>query len=187
MPSCLDANARSFSHSLVLLASLSSQNWEFDEDVIEALQISDGVAELLTKRLLRLPPSVLSALRVLSIFGSESSMQALTLVRDVCGNADVIAELDRPVREGLVKRTAETCIFVHDMIQDTVYSSIQASELSAMLKEIAEVLLVRTSEERPDAILFIAADLINRVGPEGAPLTDCIRYANLNLAAGEKV
>lgn len=155
--------------------------------MIEARTISDGVAELLTRKLLRLPASALSALRVLSMFGSESSIEVLTLVRDTCGNSDIIAELDRPMSEGLIKKTTESCTFVHDMIQQTVYSCIKPEEMSTMLKEISETLLVRTGDGRTDAVLFIIVDLINRLGPQGASAMDSMRYASLNLSAGEKV
>ena len=167
--------------------SLSAKKWEWDEEVIESRTISDNVAELLTRRLLRLPGSVLSALRVISIFGSVVSLQVLAYVRDVCGNSDIIAELDRAVREGLVKRTSDTCSFVHDMIQQSVSASIQPVERISMLREVSEALLTRTAENRADSVLFILVDLINRLGPETACPSDHQKYANLNLIAGEKV
>jgi len=169
--------------------SLSSRKWQWDEDLIQARTVSDGVAEILTRRLLRLPESVLTALRVLSIFGSEVPMQVLSHVRDVCGIPDIIAELERPTKEGLIQRTTggDAVGFVHDMIHHAVDIGINPEARTSMLKEISETLLVRTSEDRADAISFILVDLINRVGPSGAlSPVDRICYANLNLVAGEK-
>ena len=145
------------------------------------------MAELLTRRLLRLPKSVRSALHVLSIFGSSVSMQVLSHVRDVCGHADIIAELDVAIREGLVEKTGGACRFVHDMIQQSVHSGVDSNVRSSMLHEISETLLARTGEDPADNVLFIIVDLINRIGPGGASTVDHMRYASLNLMAGEKV
>ena len=56
-----------------------------------------------------------------------------------------------------------------------------------MLKEIADTLIARTYEGRRDVILFIIVDLINRVSPRNTPIAeDRVRYAKLNLLAGDK-
>lgn len=165
------------------------RKWEWDEGLIRARTVSDNVAELLTRRLLRLPVRVLKALRVMSIFGSKVPIQVLTHICDVCGCSDIIAELDQAVNEGLIKKTADTLnfAFVHDMIQQSVCMGIKPDESVSMLKEISQTLHARTSDGRTDDILFILVDLINRVGPEGACKTERFGYANLNLTAGEKV
>ena len=173
--------------SLQFTGSLSSRKWEWDEDAIQRRTISYGVAELLTRRLFRLPESVLTALQVVSIFGSEAPMQVLTHVRDVCGIPDIIAELDRPAREGLITMTAESCSFVHDMIQQACSTAIGPEEKIRMIKEIAETLLVRTTDDRADSMLFILVDLLNRAGPNGVSRVERMRHASLNLLAGEKV
>jgi predicted ATPase len=74
------------------------------------------------------------------------------------------------------------------MIQNTVYEGIEHQERVRMLKEIADTLIVRTSEERRDGTLFVIVDLINRVGPSNVSLStkDRYCYARLNLLAGEK-
>lgn len=167
--------------------SFSGKKWEWDDDAIVARTISDGVAEILTRRLLRLPKSVVSALRVVSTFGSSASMQVLTLLRGVCGNSDILKELDRAVGEGLVQKDSLTCSFPHDLIQHAVQTSITADERTSMLQEIADALLSRTAEDRADDILFVLVGLINRLGPENSRSTDHVRYALLNLRAGEKV
>ena len=78
-----------------------------------------------------MPESVLTALRVLSIFGTEVPMRVLGHVRDVCGVPDIIAELDRSTREGLIQKTTggDAVVFVHDMIQHAVEMGIKPEEL----------------------------------------------------------
>lgn len=172
----------------LLSYSLTSRKWEWDEEMIEARTISDGVAELLTRRLLRLPRIVLSALRVVSIIGSHVSLEVLAHINAVCGISDITKVLDKAIGEGLIKKTEDSCSFVHDMIQHSVESGIAPEERAHMLTEISETLIAKTSEYRSDAVLFIIADLINRLGPEGASTdVDRMSHANLNLIAGEKV
>lgn len=167
--------------------SLSSRKWEWDEDLIQNRTISDGVADLLTRKLLRLPKDVLSALHVMSCFGSEVSLSILKLVNDVCGNTNVIANLNHATNEGLTKKTNKSCSFVHDMIQQAVHRGIKPDVRVSMLKEIAETLLIRSADERGDSVLFILVDLINRVGPDRTTdVEERIQYASLNLIAGEK-
>ena len=172
----------------LLSYSLTSRKWEWDEEMIEARTISDGVSELLTRRLLRLPRIVLSALRVVSIIGSHVSLEVLAHINAVCGISDITKVLDKAIGEGLIKKTEDSCSFVHDMIQHSVESGIAPEERAHMLTEISETLIAKTSEYRSDAVLFIIADLINRLGPEGASTdVDRMSHANLNLIAGEKV
>lgn len=50
--------------------------------MIETREVSDDVAELLSRRLLRLPESERRALEVMSVFGSQVPLTVLNLVRD---------------------------------------------------------------------------------------------------------
>ena len=106
----------------LLSYSLTSRKWEWDEEMIEARTVSDGAAELLTRKLLRLPRSVLSALCVVSIFGSQVSLEDLAHINAVCGILNIIKVLDNAIGEGLLKKTEDCCSFVHDMIQHSVES-----------------------------------------------------------------
>lgn len=149
--------------------------------------MSNGVAEFLTRKLLRLPNNVLSALRIASIFGSEVSVQVLTNVRDTNGHIDILSDLSCAAAEGLVKITNETCSFVHDMIQQSVSMGIEPSEKLEMLNTLSEALLMRTTEpNRSTPMLFIIVNLINRIDGR-AKAANRLRYARLNLTAGEKV
>ena len=65
----------------LLVYSFSERSWEWDEELIESRTISDGVAEILTRRLLRLPKDQLMGLVMLSCFGSDVSFEVLALVR----------------------------------------------------------------------------------------------------------
>mmetsp|Transcript_45488 Transcript_45488/g.95504 ORF Transcript_45488/g.95504 Transcript_45488/m.95504 type:complete len:1040 (-) Transcript_45488:73-3192(-) len=183
--------AKEFLNSLatenLLTYSLSKHKWQYDEDIIKMKTVSTGVADLLTKRLERVQKNVLDAVRVISCFGSAVSLEILRSVNGVYGNSDIIASLNSAVDELLIKKFKESYSFVHDAIQYAVYQGMEPEERVGMLKELADTLIARTSEGRTNAILFIIVDLINKVGPSiNLDADDRKRYAELNLAAGEK-
>lgn len=142
---------------------------------------------MLTRRFLRLPPENVKALQVVSIFGSQASMQVLAHLSNVYGIMDVMSALDLAERECLVTISADVCAFVHDMIHHSVQASIKSEEKQIILNEVSQALLARTSDVRTDGELYIVVDLMNRIGPEGRMDADRIQCANLNLLAGEKV
>lgn len=180
----------------LLTYSLSRHRWIWDEDVIEMKAVSNGVVDLLTSRLQRLPPGVLAALEVMSCFGHDVSSGTLGHVRDVCGPSDIVAGLEYATKELLIHksdlREQSAYSFVHDMVETTVYQGIKPEERVRLLKKIADTLIARTSEGRRqsegrrDDMLFIIVGLINRVGPNHTPPDDRVRYAHFNLLAGEK-
>ena len=175
----------------LLKYSLSSHRWRWDEEVIEMKAVANGVVDLLTSRLEKLPEGVLSTLRVMSCFGHEVALDIMAYVANLCGEGEVTAALEHARDELLIRkfshRQQSVYSFAHDMIQNTVYGGINGEDRAQMMKEIADILIVKTSGERSDAILFTIVGLINRVSPRNVQdAADRIRYAKLNLLAGEK-
>eukprot|EP00804_Cyclotella_cryptica_P005749 CCRYP_000087-RD/>CCRYP_000087-RD protein AED:0.03 eAED:0.03 QI:330/1/1/1/0.87/0.77/9/489/1372 len=171
----------------LLTYSLSSRKWEWDEDTIQEKNVSNSVAELLTRQLLRLPDAVLRGLRVMSCFGAKVHQQVLSYVKDACGNSDIIIELDCALREGLIEHSKDIFKFRHDMIYEAVVRGIDRDDQINMLGELIKTLLTRTFGEEIDNILFVIVDLINRLGTAMTPNSiDHLQCARLNLSAGEK-
>jgi ATP-dependent RNA helicase DDX31/DBP7 len=172
----------------LLRYSLSQHKWIFDEEVIMLKTVSDGVVDLLTKRLRRLSRGVLSALIIMSCLGSEVSSEVLQLVKSTPYNSNIFAALDVATSEFLLKKDdSGSYSFVHDMIHQAVYQGVNPKGRSEMMKKLADSLIASTTNERSDAILFIIVDLIKRVGPDIViSVKDRVRYAELHLHAGEK-
>ncbi len=170
----------------LLVYSFSQRMWEWNEDLIESRIISDGVAEILIRKLRRLPKDQLSGLTMLSCFGSEVSLEVLNLVKNSYGSLDILQSLDCIAQAGLVKRTDEKYCFVHDMILHAA-RTIDENERMIMMKWLLQTLVMRTSENCDDAILFIIVDLISRIGPNRIhDAKSRMLYANLNLTAARK-
>eukprot|EP00985_Skeletonema_marinoi_P014317 scaffold7246_cov136-Skeletonema_marinoi.AAC.3 len=182
---------KEFLHDLtvenLLVYSFSQRTWEWNEDLIESRTISDGVAEILIRKLMRLPKDQLLGLTMLSCFGSEVSLEVLNLVKNSYGHLDIMQSLDCVAQAGLVKRTDEKYCFVHDMILHSAQAAVDENERNSMMKGLLQTLVVRTSGNCDDAILFIIVDLISRIGScriHGAESR--LLYANLNLTAATK-
>lgn len=172
----------------LLTYSLSKHKWQFDEDLIQLKTVSDGVADLLARRLERLPDDALKALQIMACLGSEVSFDILLQLESLCGSS-INAGLDLASKDLLIKKKPNgSYSFVHDMIQQAVYHSQNKKERLQMMKEIADTLIARTaSVERKGAVLFIIVDLINRVGPDNtSSKDDRALYAQLNLSAGDE-
>ncbi|KAL3804648.1 hypothetical protein HJC23_008463 [Cyclotella cryptica] len=171
----------------LLTYSLSSRKWEWDEDTIQEKNVSNSVAELLTRQLLRLPDAVLRGLRVMSCFGAKVHQRVLSYVKDACGNSDIIIELDCALSEGLIEHSKDIFKFRHDMIYEAVVRGIDRNDQINMIGELIKTLLTRTFGEEIDNILFVIVDLINRLGSAMTPNSvDHLQCARLNLSAGEK-
>ena len=169
----------------LLVYSLSERSWEWDEEVIESRTISDGVAEILTRRLLRLPKDQLLGLVMLSCFGSDVSFEVLALVKSFQGNSDVMDTLDSIVRAKFVERTDERYRFVHDMILNAAQEALDDNDRLDIMEELLQALLPHGYND--DSVLYIVVDLIARVGADRVHDSETrLLYAQLNLAAAKK-
>ena len=96
-------------------------------------------------------------------------------------------DLEHAATESLVEKTKRSFRFSHDMIQQTVYNSIEQNARQNMLIELAEILLKKSAGGKDDAVLFIIAQFVNRVGPSFITSAEKrARYAGINLQAGER-
>ena len=171
----------------LLVYSFSKRTWEWNEDLIESRTISEGVAEILIRKLLRLPKDQLLGLTMLSCFGSEVSLEVLNLVKHSCGNLDVMQSLESVAQAGLVKRTDTKYFFVHDMILNAARETLDENQQIVMQKKLLQTLVAKTSGYCDDAILFIIVDLISRIGTDRIKDTESrLLYSNLNLTAATK-
>lgn len=179
----------------LLVYSFSQRRWEWNEELIESRTIADGVAEILIRKLMRLPKDQLLGLMMLSCFGSEVSFEVLDLVKSWVTHAyegkshenlDIMQSLDAVAQAGLVKHTDEKYFFVHDMILNAA-RSIDENERMIMMKGLLHTLVSRTSGHCDDSILFIIVDLISRIGQNKIHDAESrLLYANLNLTAATK-
>eukprot|EP00585_Thalassiosira_rotula_P004137 CAMPEP_0196143628 /NCGR_PEP_ID=MMETSP0910-20130528/13633_1 /TAXON_ID=49265 /ORGANISM="Thalassiosira rotula, Strain GSO102" /LENGTH=221 /DNA_ID=CAMNT_0041405111 /DNA_START=729 /DNA_END=1394 /DNA_ORIENTATION=- len=144
------------------------------------MAVSNGVVDLLTRRLERLPRDVLTALRVMSCFGRDVSFELL-----IEKSSDLLDD------------QSYVYSFVRDMVQTTVCRGIEERERMRMWKEIADTLIDQTfSSPRPTPrrgrkgkarFYSSSSTLVNGVGSSCTTTAeDRVQYAKLDLFAGTK-
>lgn len=168
-----------------------ADGWDWDVDVIDLKGISKNVAELLTCKLKRLPKDVLSGIQVLSCFGSHVDSEVLEAVKNYDGNLGdtMMPALYTAQKEGLVEKAGPTFTFSHNSIQHAAFDLIPTQDRIPLLQKLVSCIIpCRMQERESDNFLFVAVDLINRIGRKGVTnnADQCQLFARLNLEAGEK-
>ena len=170
-----------------LLTHSFSKGWEWDADSIDIFPITDSVAELYSLKLQRLSKDVLLGVQILSCFGFQVDRQILDSVVNYDGNdsVDMNAALQVAVSEGLVERAGHLISFTHDMILKAAMDSICEDDLVSLLRKLITVLIKESSATGSlDSVLFVAVDLINRIGSESTTVSkERELFADLNLRA----
>mmetsp|Transcript_31442 Transcript_31442/g.47743 ORF Transcript_31442/g.47743 Transcript_31442/m.47743 type:complete len:1275 (+) Transcript_31442:33-3857(+) len=167
--------------------SPSVRRWTWDIDNIRSKRVTDGVAELMMDKMLRLKSNVQYALMVAACLGSQSEQSILKLLsKDTDpSNDDFIASLDEVVSEGFMfKVGSSTYSFSHDSIQLAAYSLIPDKE--AMHLKIGRQLLDCSSQGELESIIFVVAAQLDRGSMLITDPDEKIKLAKLNLKAGEK-
>jgi predicted ATPase/signal transduction histidine kinase/CheY-like chemotaxis protein len=175
--------------------------WQWDVAQIQALSITDNVVELMASQVKQLPPQTQAVLKLAACIGNQFDLQTLALVYQK-SPAETAAELSPAMREGLLLPLSDAYKlveldvadlslgaeykFVHDRVQQAVYSLIPDAEKQATHLEVGQQLLNHTPLDRRDERIF---DLVNHLN-QGRDLIESqaerLQLAELNLQAGQK-
>jgi predicted ATPase/signal transduction histidine kinase len=148
-------------HERLLVRATADRTWSWDRDGILAKGYTDNVVDLMTTKIERLAARSQRVLKSLACLGSASGA-ALAMVSD-SSLAAIGDDLWDPVRLGLLRRSGDSYIFVHDRVMEAAY---------ALIPE----------QNRPEAHLRIGRALQANLGPD-APADDVFDVANqLNRA-----
>ncbi|KAL7542869.1 hypothetical protein ACHAXR_012176 [Thalassiosira sp. AJA248-18] len=181
----------------IVTFSLSKRRWIWDTDTISVMTISDGVAGLLLKKLLRVEKSILDSLIIASCFGSQMNTFVMELLNGMRGVADIVQNLDAAVNEGLLEKAGPLFMFAHDSIQQSVYELTPKDELIKLHVDIGLMLISKgahASRDMIEEIFLFALSHINMALPKCTSSNTAIEFtpsqhivfAKLNLKAGQK-
>lgn len=171
-----------------------ARQWKWDIEKINERNITDNVVELLAGKIVFLPEETLEYLKVAACIGNKFDTETLKAGHDQKTESIHSSEELDPVLEALRAALAEGYIapiehqfrFIHDRIQQAVYSLIPDDEKSAFHYRIGTLLLKRASEEQLENQLF---EIVNQLN-QGLELIDSEKekemIAELNLRAGIK-
>ncbi|EED89735.1 predicted protein [Thalassiosira pseudonana CCMP1335] len=177
---------QSIMSNTMLNFSVKERRWIWDDEVIDLQMISNGVAELLTKRLHSLAKDKRLALQIVSCIGFQVNGYLLRLLKESFP-FDLMEALDSLVDEGLLEKAGGIYYaFPHDLLYEAAYSLIPVGERKTLHKLIALVLAKNDTNDQSTAGL--AVDQINPWIKDKSILNqeERLLFAKLNLKAGKQ-
>lgn len=145
----------------LLHAEPGTARWQWNIARIRDKNFTDNVAELMVRKLRRLPQRALVPLRLLACLGHSAELSTLAHLQGGTPEA-TLADLRGPLRAGLIVCEGETVRFVHDRVREAAYSLIPPDAQPQVHLDIARALLATLPEARIEDNLFALLDLFNR-------------------------
>jgi len=177
---------RSIIHNKMVSYSVKDRRWIWDEITIDLQMISEGVVELLTRKLQQLPHNVIEALKVVSCIGqiNVATIELLDLGQFV---PDMFKALKSAVQEGIIDRAGPIFAFTHDLLQESTLSLIPEYERKQLRKQIGKSLVQCPGVESNAGLCILAVDQINMCKDTDDMLDPAEQalFAQLNLSAGK--
>ena len=154
------------------------------QQVADALKYN--VVDLMVSKLHRLPIRTQKALQQLACLGNSATFAVMSMVyQDLM--QDVHDDLWDAVRTGLVFRLEGGYKFLHDRVQEAVYSLIQEGARAAFHLRIGRLLASQTAPVEIEETIF---EIVNHCNNRGSHLIDTSdereRVAQLNFIAGRR-
>ena len=173
----------------------AKREWHWDDEQIRERNITDNVVELLADKITFLPNETQEILKIAACIGNQFDTETLTACHSPETNADapsddgkdpVLDALQAALAGGYITPMGNRYRFIHDRIQQAVYSLIPEDETSAVHYRIGSLLLDKASEEQLENQLFPIVNQLNQ-GLELIHSDDKkAMLAELNLRAGIK-
>jgi PAS domain S-box-containing protein len=159
--------------------------WSWELDRIRAKGYADNVADLMARKLTRLPERARNALQYLACLGNTVATASLSRVLEVPEEA-AHAALREAVNLEYIQRVDGAYRFVHDRVQEAAYSLLPEESRAAAHLSIGRLLLAHTPEETREAAIF---EIVSQLGRGAALITSKAEreeLARLNLTAGKR-
>lgn len=157
--------------------------WRWDEVRIKATRITDNVADLVVSKLGRLPLRVLELVKLMSCLGDGVQAEVLSMITGE-PIAQIVAILQEAVAGGLLFRSDDDFVLVHDRVQEEAYRMIPEAARPEVHFQIGQALLSSlTPVELKNRIFQVADQLARGVGQE-LSREERVRIAEAFLEAG---
>ncbi|WP_321965272.1 AAA family ATPase [Paraburkholderia sp. J7] len=159
--------------------------WSWDADLIDATGYTDNVVDLMVGKLNRLPTNTLRMLCQFACLGNSAEFHTIQLVCKV-SNSELHDGLWDAVQAGLIFRSKDSYRFLHDRVQEAVYSLIPEGARAETHLRIGMLLVEFTPAGELEESIFEVVNQLNR----GAHLVMSAEkresIAELNLIAGRR-
>ena len=172
--------------------------WRWQMEAIQKLQPGDDVINLILKRLKKLPRDTYEIIKIASCIGNRFDLQTLSAI---CGKSEeeTASSLMQLVHEGLLMQVEKTnepskpvkgeqfiFEFLHDKVQQAVYSPIEEDEKKEKHMAIGRLLFKKASRSYLEEKILTIMEHFNRSLEVISDPKERIELANYNLIAGRK-
>ncbi len=191
----------------LLIYDLSSGNWQWDIQEIQAVGITDyKIIELVARNIDRLAETTQQLLKLAACLGNQFNLEALAIANEQ-STFITAAQLWEALQEGLIlplsnnyrvpmlfgdeeaTRVSDVKVnykFLHDRVQQAAYYLIPESEKKATHLKIGQLLLQNTSVEQRRENIFALVNQLNFGTDLLATQTEKDELAELNLSAAQQ-
>jgi PAS domain S-box-containing protein len=159
--------------------------WSWDLHRIRAKGYTDNVVDLMVGKLSRLPVETQRALQLLACMGNSAEFDLLEMVSEH-SNEEMHRRLWDAVRAGLIFRTEQSYVFLHDRVREAAYSLIPENVRAETHLRIGNLLAARISPEKREESAFEIVNQLNRGSHLITLAEERKRLAALNLMAGKR-
>src|SRR5215469_16617653 len=159
--------------------------WRWDINRIRAKGFTDNVADLMVRKLKRLPVATRKAMKQLACLGNSAEITSLITVHGG-SEEEIHAAFWQAVREGFVLRRGGSYKFLHDRVQEAAYALIPKQQHAELHLRIGRLLIAKMTPEEIARNIF---DVVNQLDSGLSLISDLDeqdRVAELNLYAAKK-
>jgi len=141
-------------HDEEILKYDQENGWSWDESEINKVNITDNVADLLTRHVDMLPEESTEILKIASCEGFQFNIKTIVSLLEI-DKENVIASLDFALKMGMITKLGyDKFSFLHDKIHETIYSMIEEDKKQLYHLSIARLLYQQPSSVNSKYRLF---------------------------------
>jgi PAS domain S-box-containing protein len=159
--------------------------WRWELSRIHAKGYTDNVIDLMVGKLHRLPTETQTALRHLACLGDSADVAVLAVAYEDSKEA-LDRDLQHALQTGLVVPSEGAYRFLHDRVQEAVYSQIPEPERLETHLRIGTLLAAQTSAGKQEEMIFEIVSQLNRGAALMTSRDERERLAQFNLIAGRR-
>lgn len=177
----------------VLRFSHDRNEWQWDTDAIEGLDLTENVVHLLAGQVAGFPDETLDLLKLAACLSHRFSLYDLALLSNQHEDR-VRQRLVPALRSSFIRKEhlttvgglATTYQFSHDQLQQACYELLSDEERVGLHLHIGRTLLGKTPEDQLEPCIFLIVDHYNVGAPSLTDPQERLQLARLNLLAGRR-
>jgi predicted ATPase/signal transduction histidine kinase/CheY-like chemotaxis protein len=172
-------------HDRKLLRLEECKGWSFDEAGISNLAVTDNVINLIAQNISDLPPQIRKLLSFIACMGVDARVGLLSVLMGT-SLEETTRDVESAINRQILIKHGDILRFVHDKVQEAVYTSLSLQVKISRHYSIGLILLeLHGQAEREESVSAIADHLNKGIG---CLKSEQERYksAELNLQAGRE-